>query len=86
MIHESIKYIATQYPVTFELCSDEAGGGFYAYSASWSGLLADGDTIEDAYEDWLEVLVDTIKFRFERNMPLPEVMSIERLWSMEARK
>lgn len=72
---KSAAELAREYPLTFEAIPQEDGGGFYAYSLAFPGIMGDGSSRDEAAEDFFEVLTDVIDKRISNNMPLPSLPS-----------
>lgn len=72
---KSAAELAREYPLTFEAVPQEDGGGFYAYSLAFPGIMGDGATRDEAADDFLEVLTDVIDKRISADMPLPSIPS-----------
>jgi len=64
--------MAARYPITFEKCVEAEGGGYFAYSMLFPGILGDGASYEEAADDLFDVLGDVIAQRALRGEPLPE--------------
>lgn len=67
---------ALEYPVTLTPVPEEDGGGFYASSEQFPGILGDGASADDAIKDFREILADVIQERLDEGRALPPVKSV----------
>jgi Uncharacterized protein encoded in hypervariable junctions of pilus gene clusters len=65
--------LAAEYPVTLAPIPVEDGGGYYASCDKFPGLLGDGDTLEQAAEDFRHVLTSAIERRLSEGKALPGI-------------
>lgn len=61
-----------QYPFEIRPLSEEDGGGFLISFTDFSDCISDGETIEEAIENGLDALQETIAALESLNMPVPE--------------
>lgn len=61
-----------QYPFEIQLLSEEDGGGYLISFPDFSECISDGDTIEEAIQNGLDALQETIAALESMNLPVPE--------------
>lgn len=61
-----------QYPFEIQLLSEEDGGGYLISFPDFSECISDGDTIEEAIQNGLDALEETIAALESLNLPVPE--------------
>ncbi|MEZ4592211.1 MAG: toxin-antitoxin system HicB family antitoxin [Chloroflexota bacterium] len=61
-----------QYPFEIQLLSEEDGGGYLISFPDFSECISDGDTIEEAIQNGLDALAETIAALESLNLPVPE--------------
>lgn len=62
----------SQYPFEIRPLSEEEGGGFLISFTDFSECISDGKTIEEAIENGIDALQETIAALESLNMPVPE--------------
>jgi antitoxin HicB len=62
----------SQYPFEIRPLSEEDGGGFLISFTDFSECISDGETIEEAIENGMDALQETIAALESLNMPVPE--------------
>ena len=62
----------SQYPFEIRPLSEEEGGGFLISFTDFSECISDGETIEEAIENGMDALQETIAALQSLNMPVPE--------------
>ena len=65
----------TQYPFEIRPLSKEEGGGYLISFTDFSECISDGETIEEAIQNGLDALAETISALEEMGHPVPEPMS-----------
>lgn len=61
-----------QYPFEIRPLTDEDGGGFLISFTDFTECISDGETIEEAIHNGLDVLQETIAALESLNLPVPE--------------
>lgn len=61
-----------QYPFKIRPLSDEEGGGFLISFTDFSECISDGDTVEEAIQNGLDALQETISALESMNIDVPE--------------
>lgn len=61
-----------QYPFEIRPLSAEDGGGFLIFFTDFSECLSDGETVEEAIQNGLDALEETIAALESMNLPVPE--------------
>ncbi|WP_420645774.1 toxin-antitoxin system HicB family antitoxin [Candidatus Leptofilum sp.] len=61
-----------QYPFEIQILSEEDGGGYLISFPDFSECISDGDTIEEAIQNGLDALKETIAALESMNLPVPE--------------
>ena len=69
--------IAKRYPITIETLAEDDGGGYAAYCSAFYGLLGDGETPQDAYEDFIDVLTMAVEDHINNSGELPKTNRID---------
>jgi antitoxin HicB len=62
----------SQYPFEIRPLSEDDGGGFLISFTDFSECISDGETIEEAIENGMDALQETIAALQSLNMPVPE--------------
>jgi len=62
----------SQYPFEIRPLSDEEGGGFLISFTDFSECLSDGETIEEAIQNGMDALQETITALESLNLAVPE--------------
>lgn len=62
----------SQYPFEIRPLSDEDGGGFLISFTDFSECISDGETIEEAIQNGMDALQETIAALESLNLPVPE--------------
>lgn len=62
----------SQYPFEIRPLSEDEGGGFLISFTDFSECISDGETIEEAIENGMDALQETIAALESLNMPVPE--------------
>ncbi len=62
----------SQYPFEIRALSDEEGGGFLISFTDFSECISDGETVEEAIENGLDALQETIAALESMNLTVPE--------------
>ena len=62
----------SQYPFEIRPLSEEEGGGFLISFTDFSECISDGETIEEAIENGMDALQETIATLESLNMPVPK--------------
>lgn len=62
----------SQYPFEIRPLSEEEGGGYLISFPDFSECISDGDTLEDAIQNGLDALQETIAALESMNLPVPE--------------
>jgi antitoxin HicB len=62
----------SQYPFEIHPLSEEDGGGFLISFPDFSECISDGDTVEEAVQNGLDALQETIAALESMNLPVPE--------------
>lgn len=62
----------SQYPFEIRPLSEDDGGGFLISFTDFSECISDGETIEEAIENGMDALQETIAALESLNMPVPE--------------
>ncbi|WP_420629509.1 toxin-antitoxin system HicB family antitoxin [Candidatus Leptofilum sp.] len=61
-----------QYPFEIQILSEEDGGGYLISFPDFSECISDGDTIEEAIQNGLDALEETIAALESMKLPVPE--------------
>lgn len=61
-----------QYPFEIQLLSEEDGGGYLISFPDFSECISDGETVEEAIQNGLDALAETIAALESLNLPVPE--------------
>lgn len=61
-----------QYPFEIQLLTEEDGGGYLISFPDFSECISDGETIEEAIQNGLDALEETITALESINLPVPE--------------
>ena len=61
-----------QYPFEIQLLTEEDGGGYLITFPDFSECISDGDTVEEAIQNGLDALEETIAALESMNLPVPE--------------
>lgn len=61
-----------QYPFEIRPLTDEEGGGFLISFTDFTECISDGETVEEAIHNGLDVLQETIAALESLNLPVPE--------------
>ena len=61
-----------QYPFEIRPLSKEEGGGYLISFTDFSECISDGETVEEAFQNGLEALEETIAALESMNLPVPE--------------
>ena len=67
----SAEELCRKYQVTLGPVPESDGGGFYAYSFKFPGVLGDGETADEAIGDFYEALESAISVELEDGKQLP---------------
>jgi antitoxin HicB len=62
----------SQYPFEIRPLSEEDGGGFVISFLDFSGCISDGETVEEAIQNGLDALQETIAALESMNLTVPE--------------
>jgi antitoxin HicB len=62
----------SQYPFEIRPLSDEDGGGFLISFTDFSECISDGETVEEAIQNGMDALQETIAALESLNLPVPE--------------
>lgn len=62
----------SQYPFEIRPLSEEDGGGFLISFTDFTECISDGETVEDAIQNGLDALQETIAALESLNLPVPE--------------
>lgn len=62
----------SQYPFEIRPLSEEDGGGFLISFTDFTECIADGETVEEAIQNGLDALQETIAALESLNLPVPE--------------
>ena len=65
----------TQYPFEIRPLSQEEGGGYLISFTDFSECISDGETIEEAIQNGLDALAETVAALEELGHPAPEPAS-----------
>lgn len=65
----------SQYPFEIRALSDEEGGGFLVSYTDFTECISDGETIEEAIQNGMDALQETIAALESLNLPVPEAGS-----------
>lgn len=61
-----------QYPFEIQPLSEEDGGGYLISFPDFSECISDGETVEEAIQNGLDALEETIAALESMNLPVPE--------------
>lgn len=61
-----------QYPFDIQLLTEEDGGGYLISFPDFSECISDGDTVEEAIQNGLDALEETIAALESMNLSVPE--------------
>lgn len=61
-----------QYPFEIRPLSKEEGGGYLISFTDFSECISDGETVEEAFQNGLDALEETIAALESMNLPVPE--------------
>jgi antitoxin HicB len=61
-----------QYPFEIQLLTEDDGGGYLISFPDFSECISDGETIEEAIQNGLDALEETIAVLEHMNLPVPE--------------
>jgi antitoxin HicB len=67
----SVEELSRKYQVTLRPVPESDGNGFYAYSFKFPGVLGNGETADDAINDFYEALESAISIELEDGKQLP---------------